>query len=309
MSEIIYIDRGSQERKVEEVYGEKFIKAMYGSGPISSIASLLLSQIACKSSVLSHLYGFLQKSRYSRRKICPFIKKFHVDTSEFLCSIDRFSTFNDFFIRKLKPEARPLLGSDDIAILPADARYLVFPNIKACDGFVVKGKKFSLQALLQDRELAEKYQEGSMVIARLCPTDYHRFHFPCDCIADIPRLLNGVLFSVNPLALRKNIDIFSENKRVVTQLTTKNFGRVLYIEVGATCVGGIIPTHLDEHMHRKGDEKGYFSFGGSSLILLFEKDAIQFDQDLIAASEQKLEVKGLMGQSMGRILPLQPPCK
>ena len=104
---------------------------------------------------------------------------------------------------------------------------------------------------------------------------------------------------MNPLALRKKIEILSQNKREITELQTSNFGKVLFIEVGATFVGSIHHTFSPNEAYAKGDEKGYFSFGGSSLILLFEPGRIQFDQDLIEASAGKLEVKALMGQSLG----------
>jgi phosphatidylserine decarboxylase len=184
--------------------------------------------------------------------------------------------------------------------LPADARYLVFPDIEKADGFWVKGKKFSLIELLQDKSLAERYKNGSMVISRLCPVDYHRFHFPCDCTPKESQLINGPLFSVNPIALKRNIEILSENKRVLTELNTTNFGNVLYIEVGATYVGSIVQTYIPGQSYAKGDEKGYFSFGGSCLILLFEPGKIVFDQDLINASLEKVEVRGLLGQSLGQ---------
>ena len=140
------------------------------------------------------------------------------------------------------------------------------------------------------------------MIARLCPTDYHRFHFSFNCIPDAPRLINGPLYSVNPIALKRNIQILSENKRVITVLNTKNFGSVLSVEVGATYVGSINQTFAPREHYAKGDEKGYFSFGGSTLVLLFEPGRIQFDQDLIDASKRKIEVRGLFGQSLGRAL-------
>ena len=300
MNDILYIDRVTKKQETEKVYGKAFIEAMYGMGPISYLASLLLSPLVCKSPLLSHLYGFLQKTKLSQRKILPFIEQFHVDSREFLDPIASYESFNDFFIRKLKPNARPIAPGEDVAVLPADARYLFYPRIDEVDGFLVKGKKFSLAELLQDKVLAGRYEKGSMVIARLCPTDYHRFHFPCSCLARAPKLLEGNLESVNPLALRKNIRILSENKRCITALQTENFGQVLYIEVGATFVGGIFQTFTPNEAYAKGDEKGYFSFGGSSLILLFEPGTIQFDQDLVDASQKKMEIRGLLGQSMGR---------
>jgi phosphatidylserine decarboxylase len=304
MNDIIYIDRLSKKQQVEKIYGKAFIKAMYGKGFLCSFVSLLLTPFICKSRVLSHLYGVLQKSGISQRKIAPFIKEFQIDATEFLEPVESFYSFNDFFIRKLNPKARSVALEGDLAVMPADARYLVYPDLSACDGFFVKGQKFSLQEFLQDESLAQKYSHGSMVLARLCPTDYHRFHYPCQCVAEKPSLLNGFLSSVNPLALRKNIHIFSENKRYLTRLHSEVFGQILYLEVGATCVGGIYHTS-SEGRCEKAEEKGYFSFGGSSVVLLFEPGRIAFDPDLIAASEQRIEVKGLMGQSLGRATGLR----
>ena len=114
--------------------------------------------------------------------------------------------------------------------------------------------------------------------------------------------INGWLYSVNPAAIKKNVKIFAENKRTVCVLDTAAFGKVLFMEIGATCVGAIHETYAAGKVCKKGDEKGYFSFGGSSLILLFEPGTIQFDQDLVDASQKKIEIRGLLGQSMGRSL-------
>jgi phosphatidylserine decarboxylase len=295
-NKIFVLDRATKEVVEEKVYGRAAIEAFYGKS--SFLSSWCLFLIACYP-FASKLYGSLQSSRWSRRKVIPFVEKFRVEASEFLYPPEFFTSFNDFFIRKLKRESRPFAGGKDVAIMPADGRYLVYPNIEKADGFVVKGKKFSLEELLQDKKLAQTYAKGSMVIARLCPTDYHRFHFPCSCLPSSPKRIEGHLHSVNPLALRKKIEILSQNKREITELQTSNFGKVLFIEVGATFVGSIHHTFSPNEPYAKGDEKGYFSFGGSSLILLFEPGRIQFDQDLIEASADKVEVKALMGQSLG----------
>ena len=138
-----------------------------------------------------------------------------------------------------------------------------------------------------------------MAIVRLCPSDYHRFHFPCDCVPGQTRLINGWLYSVNPLAIKNNLDIFTQNKRTLCELETNRFGKILYLEIGATNVGSIQQTYEPFEKQPKGAEKGYFEFGGSSLILLFAKGMIQFDQDLLDATEAGLEMRCLMGQQMG----------
>lgn len=295
-----YIDRKTHQEMSEKVYGKFYIDLLYGTSWFSHLSSFLVLPFFAHVNFLSRLYGSLQKSQLSQKKIKPFIEKFHVDTSEFLDPVDSYQSFNDFFIRKLKPAARPVTHGVDIAILPADGRYLVYENIEKTDGFFVKGKKFSLERLLRSPELAKKYAQGSMAIARLAPVDYHRFHFPVHCIPEDPQPINGPLFSVNPAALKKHVEILAENKRVITPLQTQNFGTVLFIEVGATYVGSIHQTFTPLEPQMKGDEKGYFSFGGSSIILLFEPSRIKFDQDLIDASSRRIEVLGLMGQSLGR---------
>jgi phosphatidylserine decarboxylase len=299
MPEIIYLDRLTKEKKQEKVYGKFFIDLLYRDTFLSRVLSFFILPLTARFSFFSRLYGFFQKTSISRYKITPFIKKFEIDTSEFLEPVSHFHSFNDFFIRRLKPEARPIHREESRAILPTDARYLVFPDIREFPHFFVKGKKFSLKELLKNEELVDKYKTGSMVIARLCPVDYHRFHFPCRAIPRKPRLINGALFSVNPVALQRNVKILSENKRMITMLATTHFGNLLYLEVGATHVGSIHQTFLANKMYEKGDEKGYFSFGGSCLILLFEPNRIHFDQDLLKSSAQNQEVRGLMGQSLG----------
>lgn len=298
--EIHYIDRLTKKTEKEKVYGKIYIELLYGNTFISWLLALTLLPLLCKIPLFSRLYGHLQKSHFSKRKIKPFIEKYNIDATEFLDPVDSFQSFNDFFIRKLKPSSRPFVEDDEVAILPADARYLAYPNIHSSEGFLVKGKKFSLEELLQNSTVAHKYLFGSMIIARLCPVDYHRFHFPCHCVPNDPRLINGHLYSVNPTALKKNINILTENKRMITELHTKRFGTILYIEVGATYVGSITQTFTPAEHCAKGDEKGYFSFGGSCLILLFAPGKIQLDSDLIEATHKGIETRGLLGQSMGR---------
>lgn len=302
MTTLRYIHRTTKEECTEKVYGHFFLKALYGTSFFSRLFAFIFLPLAARLSSSSAFYGYLQKKRWSRRKIAPFIRAFHVDTTEFQDSLDSFSSFNDFFIRKLKPTVRPIATGNDVAILPADGRYLVYENLEQSDGFLIKGHKFCLETLIADPSLASAYTRGSMVIARLAPPDYHRFHFPTNCLPEEPRAINGPLYSVNPLALRKDIHILSKNKRVITPLRTKNFGTILFIEIGATYVGSIHQTFIPHEPYAKGDEKGFFSFGGSCIVLLFEPHQIQFDQDLIDTSHRKLETLGKMGQSLGRAL-------
>lgn len=305
-SPLLVIDRQSKQLEKEQIYGRLFLETFYGKSLYAKLFHYLILPFISRFALFSYLYGLIQKSALSRYKVKSFIKRFKVDESEFKKLSAEFTSFNDFFIRELKKEARPIDSREGRATLPADGRYLVFPNLFKTKSFFVKGKRFHLEDLLQDEVLAKKYQSGAMVIARLCPTDYHRFHFPIDCIPDKPHSINGALYSVNPIALKKNIEFLTENKRVITALHTQGYGTILYIEVGATCVGTIHQTYRPHQFYKKGEEKGYFSFGGSCLVLLFEENAITFDADLIENSENLIETKALMGMSLGTLQKIAP---
>lgn len=293
MKPIPYIDRKSGEIHYEKVSGGKALSYLYEN------ENKTLANLISKNPIFSKFMGFLQKQRWTAKNIAPFIEKYDVDSSEFLLPITSFPCFNDFFIRKLKPEARPIHSSD--AVIPADGRYWFYEKISSGMELFVKGQPFNLERLLQNEDLAERYQGGSAILARLCPSDYHRFHFPIDCTPGIATLINGPLFSVNPLAVKQNLSYLTENKRKLTLLESPLFGQVAYLEVGATCCGSIIETFIPDKPVKKGDEKGYFEFGGSALILLFEPNRITFSPDLLAAAKRELEIRCLMGQEMGTL--------
>lgn len=299
---IVYINRKTARKEVEKVYKSKALQFLYGDHWLSRHIGPAILPMISKLSFFSHFYGFLQRQPSSAKKIRSFIEHFEVDENEFLEPVDHFRSFNDFFIRRLKPESRPIAPGSSTAIIPADGRYYFYQDISKTESFIVKGRKFCLEALLQNRELANAYADGSMVLARLCPSDYHRFHIPCDGVPGPTNLINGWLYSVNPVAIRKNLDIFTQNKRTLCEIETDAFGRLLYLEVGATCVGSIQETYNPLVWHSKGDEKGYFEFGGSSLILLFAKNCIQFDEDLLEATKQGFEIRCLLGQQMGNAI-------
>ncbi|MBM3183973.1 MAG: phosphatidylserine decarboxylase [Chlamydiae bacterium] len=300
MNPVEFIDRKTGRLETERIYGRWALSLLYGESILARVFAFFFLPALARIAWISKFYGYLQKKPKSAHKTERFIREFQVDKTEFLK--DRFDSFNDFFIRKLKPEVRPIDPDPKKIVLPADGRYLVFPNVSQADHFYVKGQTFDLHSFLRNPELSRRYLNGAMLIARLCPTDYHRFHFPCDGVPGSSTLIKGPLFSVNPIALRKKLSILSENRRVITEIKTNHFGAILYVEVGATCVGSIHQTYIPGRSVKKGEEKGYFSFGGSSLVLLFEKGVIRFDEDLVLNSQKGLETKGLFGTSLGSLL-------
>lgn len=302
MPPITFIDRTSGREETEKVYGGTALAFLYGDDLLSRLFGAPLMHALSRFPFFSAFYGWWQAQAWTKSKVGPFIAHYGVDPSEFLEEPSQYPSFNSFFIRKLKPEARPIDPRSNVAVIPADARYWFYQDISKVDGFVVKDEKFCLRTLLNDPQLAERYSQGSMVIARLCPSDYHRYHFPCSGIAGPAQLINGYLYSVNPVALRKDLSIFTQNKRTLCPVQSDRFGQVLYMEIGATFVGSIHQTYTPGTAQSKGAEKGYFSFGASSLILLFEPNKIAFDKDLLDASAAGKEIRCLMGQSMGKSL-------
>lgn len=292
MKHIEFYNRYSGCMETELVYGEAFLKWAYGN-PLGKIA--LHSFI--KRAAFSRWYGKRMDKSSTQSKIKPFIDDYGLNVQEFAETPDSYASFNEFFYRKLKADARPI--SDDTIVFPADGRHLAFQNIDDIDGFFVKGQTFDLPELIGDSELSSQYSGGSLILSRLCPVDYHRFHFPVSGHASNTRLINGPLFSVSPIALSRNLNYLWQNKRTITQIQTKSVGKVLMMEIGATCVGSIQQTYQTEQTVNKGDEKGYFEFGGSSTIAIFEPGAICFSDDLLTNSSKQIETYAKMGDSMG----------
>jgi len=237
----------------------------------------------------------------SRKEIAGFAKFHNLNLEEILDPLDSFKNFNEFFYRKLKPSSRPIAFHTDpkIAVSPADCRMNAFPTIDEATKIWIKGKNFTLYNLLLNEELVAKYVGGSLIIARLAPQDYHRFHFPVDGVVGESTPVDGSLYTVNPVAVRQPIDVFTENKRIRTIIHSKCFGDVVYITVGATMVGSIGLTSHPGQEIKKGDEHGYFAFGGSTVLLLFLPGSIRFDDDLVVNSSKPIETLIRMGDSIG----------
>lgn len=294
-NQIQYVERTTRRIEQEHLYAERALRYLYGKKGCAACVRMLFGRFP----LISKLVGFWQKGGWTRGKIAPFIATHKIDSSEFVKPVEAFSSFNDFFVRKLKAEARPLAQGEKVAIMPADGRYRFVSDVTAQSSFLVKGQSFSLEHFVQDKKLAKRYQGGSLALCRLAPCDYHRFHFAFDCTPTQARLIQGPLFSVNPIAVCQNIAYLFENRRMVSELDTLHFGKVLAVEIGATSVGTIHQTFVAGRPYKKGDEKGFFSFGGSAIALLFEKGKIEFDRDLLEATSCGLEVRALFGQSLG----------
>jgi phosphatidylserine decarboxylase len=294
---IQFYNRYTHQVETEVVYGERWLRWAY-ENPWGRAATALL----VKRALFSKWYGWRMSQPDSRQRVLPFIEAYQINRDEMLGQPNFFPTFNAFFARKLKREARPIAPGNDTVVFPADGRHFAIPNIAENDGIFVKGIHFDLPALLRDDALAERFARGSMLISRLCPVDYHRFHFPFGGIPSAAKTINGPLYSVNPIALRQRPTLLWENKRSLTRLDTEEAGEVLLVEVGATCVGSICQTYHPGLVVAKGAEKGYFLFGGSCLITIFGPGRVKFSRDLLEQSAERREVYARMGDEMAVIV-------
>ena len=289
---IRYFDRQTGEIKTEKVPGENWLVWLYNN-PVgeATLTSLV------KRKFVSSFYGKMMDKPGSAKKIQAFVEEYDIDLS--ISEEQEFDSFNDFFIRKLKKNARPVNNDSNVVVSPADGKLMAWSNVSNSD-FIIKGYRFDVSSFLNDTTLAKKYKNGSLIIIRLAPNNYHRFHFPVSGTVSQVVKITGDYYSVNPIALHQMIEIFCLNKRQHTIITTAKFGDVVMAEVGATMVGSILQTY-EGNAAGKGEEKGYFKFGGSTVVLLFEKNKISIDNDLLANTEKGFETYVLMGEQIGRI--------
>ena len=289
---IHYVDRATGQIKTEKVMAGTGLYWLYNN-PVGE----LTLNVLVKRKIVTELYGRYMHSHWSASKIKPFIRDYQIDTSRFV--MDHFNSFNAFFIRKLKPEAQKIDTGKRIVISPVDGKCLAYADIDTAS-FIVKGIRFNIRSFLRNDSLARLFHGGSLLLFRLAPTDYHRYHFPLSGKIATVRKIDGYYYSVNPIAIKKDIWIFFENKRQYQIIHSKLFGNVVMSEIGATMVGSMVQTHQGTQAV-KGEEDGYFQFGGSSVILLFERGKINIDTDLLKNTKSHLETSVKMGEHVATL--------
>lgn len=291
---IKYYNRKKNIYEIEKVAGEKYLNWSYSSPVGKGLVELLL-----KKKLFSKLYGYYCDTKLSRRKIDAFIEDFNIDMSINPKASHEYSSFNEFFIRTLNSDARFINKNNDILISPCDGKISAYENINLNDLVQIKGFTYSLKELLQDDEIYNLYKGGTCLIFRLCPTDYHRFHFVDDGICGDTTKIKGHYYSVNPIALKNVNKLFCQNKREWSIFHSDNFSDIIYMEVGATCVGSIIQSYIPNSKIAKGEEKGYFKFGGSTVILFLKKDVVKIHKDLLTQTQLGFETSIFMGEEIG----------
>lgn len=292
MQAIPLYNRQTQTLETEAVFEQGLMNFLFGTRLGLGVAETVL-----KHRWPTALYAHWQNSSFTRAKIKRFIEQYNINTDEIERPLESFRSFNDFFTRRLKANARPIDREPSHLISPADARLLAY-DVNADTVLPVKGKSFKLRELLRDTS-ARDYFNGLCLIFRLAPVDYHRFGYLDDGQQSPVRVINGFYRSVNPLAIWQQLPVFSENQREACLLETQNFGSVMHIDVGATGVGRIVQHQRQGGPCQRGQEKGYFEFGGSTTILLFKAGVVQLDEDIAAYSARGVETLVRYGERIG----------
>jgi phosphatidylserine decarboxylase len=288
-------DRKKGKYDTEVVVGGKYIEWLYGT-----MSGKWVLEALVKRKMFSSLYGRLMDLPASRKMIPSFIKENSLDMSGSVKNPGDYESFNDFFTRKLSSESRPFSSDPSMLMSPVDGRMLAYEDIDIDRLVQVKGITYTLGGLIGNGNIKERYIHGTMLVFRLCPLDYHRFHFVDSGICSKPRLIKGGYYSVNPVSLARIPNVYLENKRMYSLMRSDNFSDILIIEVGATNVGSIVQTYSPSKRFERGTEKGYFKFGGSTVLLFFKNGAVKIDQDILDETANGIESKVLMGETIGR---------
>jgi phosphatidylserine decarboxylase len=300
-----------QEKKLEKSFGESphfylgksLIQEQVEAGSwlsffYQSRIGKFIRPIFTHHSFISKLAGLYKDSWLSKHTIKPFIQKHAIPMNDFEKDAEAYHSFNDFFSRKLKLGARNIDTNPLLITSPVDGKLFIISHLDEQADFFVKGQQFDLEQFLQDKELAHEYRNGVLMILRLAPYDYHRYHFPVNCTPSNWKSLSGIYESVNSLVYASNVQPLIQNQRHLVTLKTEKFENIIMGVVGALMVGKIVETYVPNQPYKKGDEMGYFEFGGSTVTLLFKANTIKPLTNIVKNSLQGFETAIKMGEAI-----------
>lgn len=247
---------------------------------------------------LARLAGAYYSSSLSKRQIKPFISLYNIAMDEYERPAEKYTSFNDFFTRKLRPGTRTIDTRPNALISPVDSKLFVFPVITPEMTFFVKKQPFDLAKFLGDPSHAKLYEHGSMFIFRLAPYDYHRIHFPATGRPTPPKGIHGSFESVNPIVFKSGVQPLTQNERHIVLLDTQTQGIITLVSVGAMFVGSIVETFTPNNVVERGSELGYFAFGGSTVVMLCQEGAARPKNIFIQHSLQGYETGVKMGEAV-----------
>lgn len=244
--------------------------------------------------LMTGIIGWYMGTRLSTLKIDSFVKKNRINMRDYQKKF--YKSYNDFFTRKIRPERRPINKNPGTLVSPSDGKVCVYP---ISDRLVVNIKNidYSIKSLLLNHDLSESVEGGWCYVIRLTTDNYHRYCYPDSGYQFENCYISGILHTVNPVAL-ENTSVFAQNSREFTVLDSDHFGRMVQMEVGAMGVGRITNLH-ESCFVEKGQEKGYFEFGGSTIVLLLGKGAVKPCRDILVNTAHGYETIVKMGEKIG----------
>lgn len=283
-----YIDRKGNIT-IEETEQDKLLRHLYNDWGGRLCLKLLVRPFVSKAA------GFFLNTGLSVKLVPDFVKRNRIDLS--LYQKQEFTSYNDFFTRKIKPEERPVAEGESILVSPCDGKATVC-RIASDSRFYIKDTEYTVEQLLRNERLAQRFLGGWALILRLTVDDYHHYCYPADGKKSQNVVLPGIFHTVNPTA-NDALPVYKENAREYTLIKTEKFGTILMMEVGAMMVGKITNRQKGPSVVKKGQEKGYFEFGGSTIVLLFQHGKVRLDYDLVENSENDYETIVRMGERIG----------
>jgi len=282
-------DRESGKLWEEPLFSELAMRFLF-----ENRVGLWLSRSWLTKSGFSRLYGKLQSTAYSQRKIGKFCEKYNIQLDDF--EEGPFVSFNAFFYRKLKPNRRPFPQDTQTMGACAEGRVLGFSKASDCNLLNIKNQKVGMPELVGDPDFQ---MDGPVLVFRLSPVDYHRFHMMDSAKFESERIIDGDLYTVHPMAWSQRPEVFFRNRRHVFHFQTENFGKIVMIAVGGFCVGRIRTSGSQVNFGR-GDEVGWFEMGGSTVIVCGEPGAFHIDPDILTSSQEMIESFTCLGDQVAR---------
>jgi phosphatidylserine decarboxylase len=267
-------------------------KLTYESEPNRSIRQWIKSQPP-----FDWLYAAYENTRWSAREIEPFVRKYHIDMSEF--EPVEYRSFAEFFERRFQPGARKFPAAPGEMGAFAEARYFAWERWEAEQQFPVKGPSLHPDQILGNAQWAHRFAGGPVFLVRLAPVDYHHVHYCDDGTTLDHDRMGRRLWTVNQHALRSKPDIPFKNERNINILETRNFGRLGFVEVGALSVGRIVQVHPLDATYHRGDEKSVFRFGGSAIVVFGEPGAWRPNDDIVGHTREGIETLVRLGETIG----------
>jgi len=283
-------DREKKDFYVEDEYGKESLELLY-----NTLRGRILLKLFFSNRLYSKMVGMFEKSIFSRKKVKKFIEDYNIPLKEY--EKDKFKSFDDFFIRKKNKKYLEVDMDKDTLIAPCDGKVQMF-KIDDALRLKVKGSMYNLAELLEDKKIVNRYRGGTCLVYRLSVDDYHRYCYIDKGKPLLYREIKGKLHTVRPIAKRYNV--FARNQREYMVANTENIGEIIYMEVGAIQIGKI--NNFKVRKFEKGQEKGYFSHGASTIVIILQEDMVKIDDDIVEMSRKNIETKVKYGQKVGVIV-------